>query len=95
MSKNKIMSNANLSLIATGAHIVMAIVLFSYQEKLYVYDLEGAVITLLFVLVILALALAINSRKTTLGLLLLFLNALYLPVCLLLLYIGLTFTFRV
>lgn len=89
------MSTSKLSLIVTLVHISLAILVFSYLEKLSSIDLDEVGILLVFGLVILAFILAIKSRQTTLGVLMLVVNSIFLMVSLVLLYFALTFTFRV
>ncbi|MCS4229069.1 hypothetical protein [Sphingobacterium sp. BIGb0165] len=89
------MSTSKLCLIVTLVHISLAILVFSYLEKLSSIDLDELGILLVFGLVILAFILAIKSRQTTLGVLMLVANSIFLMISLVLLYFALTFTFRV
>lgn len=89
------MSTSKFCLIVTLVHISLAILVFSYLEKLSSIDLDEFGILLVFGLVILAFILAIKSRQTTLGVLMLVANSIFLMVSLVLLYFALTFTFRV
>lgn len=89
------MSTSKFCLIVTLVHISLAILVFSYIEKLSSIGLDELGILLVFGLVILAFILAIKSRQTTLGVLMLVVNSIFLMVSLVLLYFALTFTFRV
>lgn len=89
------MSTSKFCLIVTLVHISLAILVFSYIEKLSSIGLDELGILLVVGLVILAFILAIKSSQTTLGVLMLVVNSIFLMVSLVLLYFALTFTFRV
>lgn len=84
-----------LSLLATALHILLAILFFKYDEWLYTYDLENLAIFILISLVIAALMLAIQSRKTLLGVLLIIANSICLVFGLFLWYFAVNYTFKV
>ncbi|SIS57099.1 hypothetical protein SAMN05421786_101265 [Chryseobacterium ureilyticum] len=86
---------SKLSLLATALHILLAILFFKYDEWLYTYDLENLAIFILISLVIAALMLAIQSRKTLLGVLLIIANSICLVFGLFLWYFAVNYTFKV
>ena len=86
---------SKLSLLATSLHILLAILFFKYDEWLYTYDLENLAIFILISLVIAALMLAIQSRKTLLGVLLIIANSICLVFSLFLWYFAVNYTFKV
>ncbi|WP_347216162.1 hypothetical protein [Chryseobacterium sp.] len=89
------MSTSKLSLVATLIHIFLLVILMKYDEVLFIHDWENAVMFLIVGIVILALILAIASRKTTLGALLMIANGIYTLICLFMLYFALNYTFKV
>lgn len=89
------MSTSKFCLIVTLVHISLAILIFSYSEKLSSIGLDELGILLVFGLVILAFILAIKSRQTTLGVLMLVANSIFLLIWLALFYFMATFTFKV
>ncbi|AZB10801.1 hypothetical protein EG344_19135 [Chryseobacterium sp. G0162] len=66
-----------------------------YDEVLFTHDWGNAVMLLIFGVVILALILAIASRKTILGAVLMIVNGIYTLICLFMLYFALNYTFKV
>lgn len=88
------MSNSRLSLIFTCLHMVGATLLFMYIEELSTLNLGELGIFFVFGLVITALVFAIKSRWTTLGMLLLFANSIFLLIWLALFYFMATFTLK-
>ncbi|UHO39636.1 hypothetical protein H5J24_06030 [Chryseobacterium capnotolerans] len=89
------MSTSKLSLLATIAHILLSVILMKYDEVLFTHDWENAVLLLIFLVVILALMLAIMSRKTKLGAVLMVVNGVYTLICLFMLYFIFNYTFKV
>ncbi|WP_294326616.1 hypothetical protein [uncultured Chryseobacterium sp.] len=89
------MSPSKLSLLATFIHIFLLFILFKFDETLFIHDWENAVMSLIFLLVILALILAVVSRKTTLGAVLMVVNGIYMLICLFMVYFIINFTFKV
>ncbi|WP_123910933.1 hypothetical protein [Chryseobacterium sp. G0162] len=89
------MSTSKLSLFATIAHILLLIIFMKYDEVLFTHDWGNAVMLLIFGVVILALILAIASRKTILGAVLMIVNGIYTLICLFMLYFALNYTFKV
>jgi len=88
------MSNSRLSLIFTCLYVLGAVILFTYIEELSTLSLGELGIVLVFGLVITALVFAIKSRLTTLGMLLLFANSIFLLIWLVLFYFIATFTLK-
>ncbi len=80
---------------ATIAHILLSVILMKYDEVLFTHDWENAVLLLIFLVVILALMLAIMSRKTKLGAVLMVVNGVYTLICLFMLYFIFNYTFKV
>lgn len=89
------MSTSKLSLVASIIHILLLVIFMKYDEVLFTHDWENAVIFLIFGVVILALILAIASRKTILGAVLMIVNGIYTLICLFMLYFALNYTFKV
>ncbi|AZA90156.1 Uncharacterised protein [Chryseobacterium nakagawai] len=89
------MSTSKLSLTATIIHIILLVILMKYNEMLFTYDWENAVMFLIVGVVILALILGIASRKTKLGAVLMVANGIYTVICLFILFFALTYTFKV
>lgn len=89
------MSTSKLSLIATITHILLLIVLMKYDEELFIHDWDNAVMFLIVGIVIIAFMLAVASRKTRLGAVLMIVNGLYTLICFFMLYFALTYTFKV
>lgn len=89
------MLTSKLSLAATIIHIILLVILMKYDEALFTYDWENAVMFLIFGVVILALILGIASRKTRLGAVLMVANGIYTVICLFMLFFALTYTFKV
>ncbi|WP_160139985.1 hypothetical protein [Chryseobacterium sp. c4a] len=89
------MSTSKLSLAATITHIILLVILMKYNEWLFTYDWENDVMFLIVVVVILALMLAIASRKTRLGAVLMVANGIYTVICFFILFFALTYTFKV
>lgn len=84
-----------LSLLLTVIHILFTILLFKCDELLYTYDLENFAIFILISLVIAALILAIQSRITLLGVLLIIGNSICLVFGLFLWWFAVSYTFKV
>ncbi|MEJ5102659.1 hypothetical protein [Chryseobacterium sp. MYb328] len=89
------MSTSKLSLFATLTHIILLVILMKYDEVLFTHDWENAVMFLIVGVVIVALILAIASRKTKLGAVLMITNGIYTLICFFMLYFALTYTFKV
>ncbi|MCS4301063.1 hypothetical protein [Chryseobacterium sp. BIGb0232] len=89
------MSTSKLSLFATLTHIILLVILMKYDEVLFTHDWENPVMFLIVGVVILALILAIASRKTKLGAVLMIANGIYTLICFFMLYFALTYTFKV
>jgi len=89
------MSTSRFSLIFTCLHVLCAVLLFTYIEELSTLNLGELGIVLVFGLVITALVFAIKSRQTTLGVLMLVANSIFLLIWLALFYFMATFTFKV
>lgn len=89
------MSTSKLSLVATLIHILLLVILMKYDKVLFTHDWENAVMFLIIGVVILALMLAIASRKTRLGAVLMVANGIYALICLCMLFFVLTYTFKV
>lgn len=89
------MSTSKLSLVATITHILLLVIFMKFDEVLFTHDWENTVIFLIVGVVVVALMLAISSRKTRLGAVLMIANGIYLLICLFMLYFALTYTFKV
>lgn len=89
------MSTSKLSLAATITHILLLVILMKYDEELFIHDWDNALMFLIVGIVIVALILAIASRKTILGAILMVANGIYSLICLFMLYFALTYTFKV
>lgn len=83
-----------LSLLATAIHIAITISLFKYDKFLYTYDLENLAIFITILFIATALILAIQSRKTLLGILLIIANSICLAFGLFLWYFAVNYTFK-
>jgi ABC-type uncharacterized transport system permease subunit len=66
-----------------------------YDEVLFTHDWENDVMFLIVGIVILAFMLAVASRKTKLGAVLMVANGIYTLICLFMVYFALTYTFKV
>lgn len=89
------MSTSKLSLIATLIHILLIVLLMKFDKVLFTHDWENTVLFLIVGVVIIALMLAIASRKTRLGAVLMVANGIYMVICLFMLLFALTYTFKV
>ncbi|OCA79010.1 hypothetical protein BBH99_20015 [Chryseobacterium contaminans] len=89
------MSTSKLSLVATLIHILLLVTLLKYDKVLFTHDWENTVIFLIVGVMIIALMLAIASRKTRLGAVLMAANGIYMVICLFMLFFALTYTFKV
>ncbi|MGE8556623.1 MAG: hypothetical protein ACN6OB_22100 [Chryseobacterium jejuense] len=89
------LSTSKLSLLATSIHIFLLVLLIKYDEVLHKNDWEEATMLFIVMFVILALLLAISSRKTKLGVTLMILNGIYLLFCFFMGYFIANYTFKV